>query len=270
MYRPDKRAELLEIQYGGLPAEQLIPKVTRDLYPGRTAVVTSFGTESAVLLNLVARVNTAIPVLFLDTGQHFAETLAYRDHLTTHLELSDVRNVKPLPYQLRAADADGTLWSRDPDYCCHLRKVLPLEEALAEFDCWISGRKRHHGAERESVRTFEIVAGRLQVNPLIHWSRAEIDFAFDAQRLPRHPLSRTASFTTYTGFEFRERHQRRLAELYRKLDTRGCLLMLTNSATPLIRRLYDGFRIETTLAARAISCKGKGRGKVEELVVINY
>ena len=87
---------------------------------------------------------------------------------------------------------------------------------------------------------------------------------------PYHPLSRTASFTTYTGFEFRESHQRRLAELYRALDARGCLLMLTNSATPLIRRLYDGFRIETTLAARAISCKGKGRGKVEELVVVNY
>ena len=87
---------------------------------------------------------------------------------------------------------------------------------------------------------------------------------------PYHPRSRTASFTTYTGVEFRERDQRRLAELYRALDARGCLLMLTNSATPLVRRLYNGFRIETALAARAISCKGRGRGKVEELVVINY
>jgi len=87
---------------------------------------------------------------------------------------------------------------------------------------------------------------------------------------PYHPTSRTASFTTYTGFEFREREQRRLADVFRQLDARGCLVMLSNSATPLIRRLYRGYRIDTVLAARAISCKGKGRGKVEELVVRSY
>ena len=87
---------------------------------------------------------------------------------------------------------------------------------------------------------------------------------------PYHPLSPTASFTTYTGAEFRERDQRRLAEVFKALEERGCLLMLSNSATPLIRRLYDGYRVETVLAARAISCKGSGRGKIEELVVMNY
>ena len=87
---------------------------------------------------------------------------------------------------------------------------------------------------------------------------------------PYHPLSATSSFTTYTGSEFRERHQRRLAEVFGELDARGCLLMQSNSATPLIRRLYKGYRIETVLAARAISCKGGGRGKVEEVVVVNY
>ena len=186
----DKQARALEARYGRLPTEQLLLKVTQDLYPGRTAIVTSFGTESAVLLNLAARMNATIPVLFLDTGQHFAETLAYRDQLTAHLGLTDVRSVRPLPYQLSAADADGTLWSRDPDYCCHLRKVLPLEAALSEFDCWISGRKRHHGGDRETVRTFEVAAGRLQVNPLLHWTPAEIEFSFEAHRLPRHPLGR--------------------------------------------------------------------------------
>jgi DNA adenine methylase len=87
---------------------------------------------------------------------------------------------------------------------------------------------------------------------------------------PYHPVSRTASFTTYTGFEFRERDQRRLAEVFGQLDARGCLVMLSNSATPLIRRLYRGYRTETVLAGRSISCRGKGRGKIEELVVMNY
>ncbi|MFW6108516.1 MAG: DNA adenine methylase, partial [bacterium] len=87
---------------------------------------------------------------------------------------------------------------------------------------------------------------------------------------PYHPRSRTASFTCYTGSTFRERHQRRLAELYRELDARGCQVLLTNSATPLIRGLYADWRIETTRAARAINCKARRRGKIDELVVLNY
>lgn len=74
----------------------------------------------------------------------------------------------------------------------------------------------------------------------------------------------------YTGVEFRERDQERLAEAFRALDARGCLVLLSNSATPLIRRLYSGYRVDTLLAARAISSRGDGRGKIEELAVRNY
>ena len=87
---------------------------------------------------------------------------------------------------------------------------------------------------------------------------------------PYVPLSPTSSFTTYTGTEFREEHQRRLAGLFRQLDERGCLVMLSNSAAPLIHSLYRGFRFETVLARRAINCKPGGRGEIEELVVMNY
>jgi DNA adenine methylase len=86
---------------------------------------------------------------------------------------------------------------------------------------------------------------------------------------PYHPLSPTASFTTYTGSEFRESDQRRLAELFRELAGRGCLVMMSNSATPLIRSLYKGFRRETVRVGRAISCRGSGRGEIDELVVLN-
>jgi len=87
---------------------------------------------------------------------------------------------------------------------------------------------------------------------------------------PYDPLSATSSFTTYTGVEFRQHDQERLAEAFRALDARGCLVLLSNSATPLIRRLYRGFRPDTLLAARAISSKADGRGKIEELAVRNY
>jgi DNA adenine methylase len=83
-------------------------------------------------------------------------------------------------------------------------------------------------------------------------------------------VSRTASFTTYTGAEFGEEEQRRLARLFCELSERGCLLMLSNSATPLARSLYSQFRIVSVLAARAINSKGNARGKIEELIVLNY
>jgi phosphoadenosine phosphosulfate reductase len=139
-------------------------------------------------LKLVAEIDPHLPILFLETGKHFAETLVYRDQLIKELGLTNVRNVTPIPEQIEAADRDGTLWKRDPDYCCHLRKVIPLDDALAGVDCWITGRKRHHGSERGSLQVFESVAGRVQVNPLARWSAQEVAAEFQKHDLPRHPL----------------------------------------------------------------------------------
>ena len=87
---------------------------------------------------------------------------------------------------------------------------------------------------------------------------------------PYHPLSETSKFTSYTKEDFGNREQRKLAEAYRRLDKRGVLVMLSNSATPLVRSLYEGFRIESLKAKRAINSKGTGRGEIEELLVMNY
>lgn len=178
----------LNARYGALDTASLLRSVIRDLFPGRTALVTSFGTESAPLLRLVAEINPHLPILFLETGKHFAETLVYRDQLIKELGLTNVQNVTPIPEQIAMADRDGTLWQRDPDYCCHLRKVIPLDDALADVDCWITGRKRHHGSERGGLQVFESVAGRVQVNPLANWSSQEVTEAFEENDLPRHPL----------------------------------------------------------------------------------
>jgi len=87
---------------------------------------------------------------------------------------------------------------------------------------------------------------------------------------PYHPLSATASFTSYTKEDFTKDDQARLAEVFRQLDERGCQIMLSNSCTPFIRKLYDGYRQEQVTARRAISCKGDGRSGVSELVILNY
>ncbi|MBS0561789.1 MAG: phosphoadenylyl-sulfate reductase [Proteobacteria bacterium] len=156
---------------------------------GRAAVVSSFGAESAVLLHLVSTIAPDAPVIFLETGKLFAETLAYRDRLTEHLGLTDVRSVRPDPGVIGRADAEGELWLRDPDRCCWHRKVEPLEEALEGFDAWINGRKRHHGAARASLPPMETAAdGRTKINALAGWAAADIIAYFTAHALPRHPL----------------------------------------------------------------------------------
>lgn len=183
-----QRARLLELRYGGLDGGALLDAAINEIFPGRIAVVSSFGTESAVLLDLVAQVNPATPVIFLDTGKHFPETLAYRDRLVAHLGLTDVRSVTPAADDLAWADGDGTLWRRNADLCCQLRKVLPLERALSGFSAWINGRKRFQGGGRHNLGLFEAADARLKVNPLATWDTAALARAFVERGLPRHPL----------------------------------------------------------------------------------
>lgn len=154
----------------------------------RLAIVSSFGTESAVLLHLAASVDPAIPVLFLDTGQLFEETVRYREQLADLLGLEDVRSIRPERAATLEQDPDRFLWSRDPDACCALRKVAPLAKALAGFDGWINGRKRYQGATRTGLSVVECDGARLKFNPLASWGRDELKAYFETHRLPRHPL----------------------------------------------------------------------------------
>lgn len=184
-----ERARLLELRYGAYDSHEVLSAAIHDIFPGRIAVVSSFGAESAVLLDQVAQVDRATPVIFLETGKHFPETLAYRDHLVDRLGLTDVRSVAPAAEDLAWADADGTLWKRNPDLCCRLRKVLPLERALSGFSAWINGRKRFQGGLRGQIPLFEASEARIKVNPLAHWGPEAIRQQFEARDLPSHPLT---------------------------------------------------------------------------------
>lgn len=184
-----ERARLLELRYGAYDSREVLSAAIHDVFPGRIAVVSSFGAESAVLLDLVAQVDRTTPVIFLETGKHFPETLAYRDQLIDQLGLSDVRSVAPAADDLAWADADSTLWKRHPDLCCRLRKVLPLERALSGFSAWINGRKRFQGGLRQAIPIFEPSEARIKVNPLAHWDPAAIHRAFAVRHLPSHPLT---------------------------------------------------------------------------------
>jgi phosphoadenosine phosphosulfate reductase len=154
----------------------------------RLAVVSSFGTESAALLKVVADVDPAIPVVFLDTGWLFAETLAYRDTLIAALGLRDVRSIQPLADVLTRDDPDSELWFSDPDACCRIRKVEPLKRALSPFAAWINGRKRFQGGARAIIPVVEDDGARLKFNPLANVSPEDIAAIYALSKLPAHPL----------------------------------------------------------------------------------
>jgi phosphoadenosine phosphosulfate reductase len=181
----------LNRMFRGSSTQEMLEAVIRDGLAGDIAVVSSFGAESAVLLHLVASVDPKVPVLFLDTGKHFAETLEYRDLLVERLGLNLVV-LTPDPEDLAKKDETGLRWSYDPDGCCEIRKVRPLEKALANYDASFTGRKAFQAKTRANLPRFELDTsdgqGRLKINPLIDWSAADINAYFKAHNLPRHPL----------------------------------------------------------------------------------
>ncbi|MEO0467213.1 MAG: phosphoadenylyl-sulfate reductase [Pseudomonadota bacterium] len=157
-------------------------------WPGDLTYVSSFGAESAVMLALIADVKPDLPIVFIDTGMHFPQTLDYRDTLIDRLGLTGVRNFAPDTAEVAAEDPTGGLHKTNPDACCALRKVRPLEPALEGFEAWITGRKRFHGGARLSLPVFEHANGRFKVNPLANWTGDDVDLFFRNRKLPRHPM----------------------------------------------------------------------------------
>lgn len=178
--------------FRGSDTQDMLRGVLRDRLAGDLAVVSSFGAESAVLLHLIAQIDPATPVLFLETHKHFPETVAYRDELVAHLGLTGLQIVEPDAEVLAKKDDNGLRWSWDPDGCCEIRKVIPLAKALAGYDASVTGRKGFQAETRAGLPIFELdttdAAGRLKINPLIDWNASRLAAYMDEHDLPRHPL----------------------------------------------------------------------------------
>ncbi|WP_269716346.1 phosphoadenylyl-sulfate reductase [Caulobacter sp. NIBR2454] len=158
------------------------------VYGDKLALVSSFGAESAVLLHIAAQITRKIPVLFLDTGMLFGQTLDYRRQLAERLGLTDVRDLRPKFADLALKDPASNLWKTSTDACCDIRKVRPLDEALGGFEAWITGRKRFHGGDRLHLPVVEEAGSQVKFNPLANWSKAELDAYAAKHELPAHPL----------------------------------------------------------------------------------
>ena len=181
-------AARIEVQYAHLESTDMLRALIADKPFEHLALVSSFGAESAVLLHMVAQIDTSVPLIFVNTQKIFGETLAYRDALAERLGFTDLRVYRPDPYLIAQRDKTGLRWSYDPDGCCDLRKVEPLRRALGPFDAWISGRKGFQGKTRAALPRFEEDEGRLKINPLADWDKPRLEAYFAANDLARHPM----------------------------------------------------------------------------------
>ena len=159
-------------------------------FAGKTAVVSSFGSRNPRCCCTLRwrRSIPATPILFLNTGKLFGETLRYRDRLQDQLGLGDIRSLAPNPADRAKFDPEGVLWSKDTDACCNFRKVIPLKRALEPFAAQITGRKRFQTRERAEMQNVEFFEGRFRFNPLADWSLADLEAYTVKHDLPRHPL----------------------------------------------------------------------------------
>ena len=183
------RVQALNARYRHHGATAVLEHALKDADLGQVALVSSFGAESVVLLHLVSVIAPETPVLFIDTRMLFPETLEYQRQVAESLHLCDLRTIRAAQPRVAFEDPDNTLHQFNTDACCNVRKVEPLERALAGFDGWITGRKRYQGAGRAAVEFFEAEGDvRIKVNPLAHWGRDDIEDYMVNNRLPRHPL----------------------------------------------------------------------------------
>lgn len=185
--------------------EEIIAWAVGEFAP-HLAMSSSFGPESGVLLHMVSRIDPATPVLFLETGYHFPETLAYKNQLVEKFGLKNVVDLKADPK--RKAEVvrqyEGVPYEKNPDLCCQINKVEPLEQALKDYEAWMSGIRRNQTDFRKSVRIVEEYKhtpllpppaergegrwGVYKVSPLANLTSREMWWYLKEHNIPKHPL----------------------------------------------------------------------------------
>ena len=177
------------VELEGQPAEAIVAWAV-ETFGERFCVTSSFA--DAVLVHVVSRVAPGVEVVFLDTGLHFAETLRVRDIVQRTLPVT-VRSIRPRLTVAEQEEAHGPkLWARSPDECCDMRKVEPLERALAGYDAWAAGLRRDESPTRANtpVVGFDANRGKVKVSPLAAWTQADVDAYISRHDVPVNVLLR--------------------------------------------------------------------------------
>lgn len=161
-----------------------------DTFKGKQIFVSSsFQTQSIPLLHIISRIDRNIPVYFINTGYHFPETLIFREHIANQLGLNIIDLQSTVPKSHQRNEKGNLLYTSDPDYCCHINKVQPLEPILMTHDIWISGVRADQNSNRKNFKSIQ--EGPFDVSryhPMLNWSGEDIKSYIDSHDLPRHPL----------------------------------------------------------------------------------
>ncbi|NMM50473.1 phosphoadenylyl-sulfate reductase [Marinigracilibium pacificum] len=163
-----------------------------DLYKHQNKKIftsSSFQTHSLVMLHMISRIDNTIPVFFINTGYHFPETLSFRDQIANEFGLN-VIDIKSTTPKIMQKDANGRLlFTSDPDHCCYLNKVQPMEPLLLEYDVWINGVRGDQSAVRKAMTVEQPApSGAIRFHPMLDWSMRDIFAYIKEHDLPRHPL----------------------------------------------------------------------------------
>lgn len=182
MYLVDK--EKINRSFSSKIAEARVAQIFNSFDP--VLVTSSFGTTSAVLLHIISRVKPDHPIYFINTLYHFDQTIRYKEQLT---RLYSLNVIDLLPEkQAHRMTKKNTLWNSDPDRCCEINKINPLNKIKSEFNIWISGLIGYQNRYRSKLKIIDTDSGMLKCYPLIDWSRDLVDEYMEFHGIPRHPL----------------------------------------------------------------------------------
>lgn len=178
----------LNVAMGSQTPEEIITWAVETFAP-QIAVSSSFQTQSLPLLRIASRIDPEILVFFLDTGFHFWETLMFRERLQREMGLH-IQNLYPdKQWQSFLTRFGRELYQQDPDLCCFLRKVQPMQKGLTTVRAWITGIRRDQTATRRNAKILELEpSGLLKINPLLNWTGQDVENYIRQHNLPAHPL----------------------------------------------------------------------------------
>ena len=171
-----------------LSPQNILENSINNIFKKKMVYVCSFGTESAIILHMVSEIDRSLPIILLNTNYLFKETIEYKDYLISKFKFSNFKEISPSIEDLNINDTKGTLWKENPDLCCNIRKVLPLQKELQKYEAWISGSKSYHEGERTNLKFFEYINEKIVVNPLANVNRNFVDSYFKKHDIERHPL----------------------------------------------------------------------------------
>lgn len=180
------RIDALNQKYAALSPSERIRELYADF--SKILLTSSFGTTSAVLLHMFSTSGKNQKVYFLDTTYHFAETIIYKQSLTKLFGL-EVETIRPEEWKNNFTNADQT-WSKDPDLCCSINKVEPLDKIKPNFEVWISGLMQSQNSYRKQMNIFEQKGDIIKFYPIIDFTEQQAKEYIEKHQLPEHPLVR--------------------------------------------------------------------------------